>query len=56
MFRGINLCGAENNTTLSNRHRAHLFLLVQVGIISILRSLVKPQMRASLFVRGEKRN
>ena len=43
MFRGINLCGAKNNATLSDRHRAHLFVLVQRGIISVLRPLVKPQ-------------
>ena len=50
MFRGINLCGAEVNTKLSEQHRTHLLYKYSESIIISFSIVVKlASNKAGLF-------
>ena len=54
MFRGINLCGAEVNTKLSEQHRTHL-LYNYINFIVASSSLVVKSARRSKIVEDMKK-
>lgn len=54
MFRGINLCGAEVNTKLSEQHRTHL-LYNHINFIVASSSLVVKSARRSKIVGDMKK-